>query len=100
MEGKKFDNEKLPMELIPTSALVQIAKVLAHGKEKYGEWNWSKGMEWNRFVGAALRHLLAWKAGEDKDPDSGLSHLAHLGACIVFLLTYEELGIGNDNRQL
>jgi len=96
--GKKFDQDKIPMELLPTEALREIAKVLKFGSEKYDAWNWKKGMKWSRLAGAALRHLYAWLEREDKDPETNLSHLAHLGCCVLFLLTYETLGIGIDDR--
>lgn len=97
-EGLKFDDNKLPLELLPTQALEEIAKVLAHGREKYAAWNWAKGFRWSRLIGAALRHLYAWARGEDKDPESGISHLAHLGCCVVFLLQHEISGLGEDDR--
>jgi hypothetical protein len=97
-EGLKYDTGKIPLELLPPEALTEIAKVLAFGAEKYGRHNWRKGMAWSRLMGAILRHLFAWKLGEDKDQESGLSHLAHVGCDILFLLTYELNGIGSDDR--
>ena len=96
--GKKFDFGKLPLELLPTPALKEIAKVLAYGKEKYDAWNWLKGMSWSRLLGAALRHLYAWSERESLDSETSYSHLAHAGCCILFLLTYELLNIGTDDR--
>lgn len=94
----KFDNEKIPVELLPTQALEEIGKVLAFGRKKYDAWNWSKGFKWSRLIGAAMRHLFAWQRGEDKDKESGLSHLAHLGCCVLFLLQHEISGLGEDDR--
>lgn len=97
-EGLKYDTGKVPLELLPPEALIEIAKVLAFGAEKYGRHNWRKGMAWSRLAGAILRHLFAWMQGEDKDPESGLSHLAHAGCDILFLMSYEINGIGEDDR--
>jgi len=97
-EGLKYDTGKVPLELLPPEALIEIAKVLAFGAEKYGRHNWRKGMAWSRLVGAILRHLFAWMLGEDKDPESGLSHLAHAGCDILFLMSYEIQGSGTDDR--
>lgn len=88
--GRKADQDKIPMELLPTPALEEIARVLAFGAQKYDRWNWRGGIAYSRVIGAALRHIFSWLNGEDKDPETGLSHLAHAGCCILFLLTYEK----------
>lgn len=98
LEGTKYDSEKTRLELLPTEALEEIAKVLAFGAKKYNDWNWAKGMSWSRVIGAALRHLFAWGRGESRDVESGLSHLSHCGCCILFLLSYELKGLGTDDR--
>lgn len=96
--GLKYDTGKVPLELLPVEALIEIAKVMAFGAEKYGRHNWRKGMAWSRLVGAILRHLFAWMLEEDKDPESNLSHLAHAGCDILFLMSYELGGSGEDDR--
>jgi hypothetical protein len=45
-----------------------------------------------------MRHLHAFNDGEDKDPESGLSHLAHLGCCVMFLLEFEKTHKELDDR--
>lgn len=97
-EGKKFDSGKAPMELLSHHALVEIAKVFGHGAEKYGRFNYKNGLEWGRVIGAAYRHLGAFNAGEDLDAESGLSHLAHLGCCVIMLLDYIKEHPELDNR--
>lgn len=64
----------------------------------YGGRNWERGMAWGRLAGAAQRHLWAWMAGEDRDPDTGMSHLDHALTNLAFLVAYEERGIGTDDR--
>ncbi len=96
--GVKFDEGKPPMSLLPWPALIEVSKVLAFGAKKYNAHNWMKGMDWSRLSDAALRHLTAWISGENKDEETGLSSLAHCACCILFLLTYEVLQIGTDDR--
>lgn len=84
--GLKADGGKPRLDLLSTHALNQIALVLNHGAEKYDEHNWRKGIEFHRLIRAALNHVMAFNAGEDNDPESGLSHLAHAGCCVMFLL--------------
>lgn len=86
--GKKFDENKVPMELLSHKALEEIAKVFGVGAVKYGRFNYKAGIAWTRIIGAAYRHLGAFNSGEDLDPESGLSHIAHLGCCVIMLLDY------------
>lgn len=94
----KHDAGKLPMHLLSTEALEQVAAVLQFGAEKYAEHNWRKGFVWSRPLSAALRHLLAFNGGEDRDPESNLSHLAHAACCIMFLLEFEKTHPELDDR--
>lgn len=98
LTGQKFDTGKPRMELLPTQPLLAIARVLSFGAQKYDDHNWRGGFDYSRLIGAAYRHLSAYNDGEDTDPESGLSHLAHLGCCVLFLLEQEAKGTGNDDR--
>jgi hypothetical protein len=98
--GTKHDAGKVRLDLLPYESLEEIGKVLTFGASKYDDHNWRGGMAWSRLLGALLRHIFAWASGQDKDPETGLSHLAHAGCCIVFLLSYEKLGAGEDDRYI
>lgn len=100
MSGTKNDAEKIRLDLLPTESLEEIAKVLTFGAKKYTDYNWTKGLKWSRLLGATLRHLFAFMRGEDKDPESGISHLAHAGCCILFLLYHEKHHIKLDDRHV
>lgn len=63
-----------------------------------GERNWEKGLAWGRLSGALLRHLWAWMRGEERDPESGLPHLAHMACCALMLLASTLRGVGEDDR--
>lgn len=95
----KFDENKPPLDLIPTKALEEIAKVLDFGAQKYGRFNWAKGgFKYSRLVAAAMRHLNAYNGGESKDKETNLSHIAHACCCLLFLLEQEQRGFGQDDR--
>lgn len=96
--GKKYDSGKSPLDLLPTYPLLEIAKVLDFGAKKYEKQNWRKGMSWSRLIGAALRHITAWNEGEDLDPETGLSPLAHASCCLLFLQEYQKINSGVDDR--
>lgn len=97
-EGRKDDSAKIRWDLLPPDAVEDIVKVLMFGAVKYGDYNWAKGMSWSRLFAACLRHLWAWWRGEENDPESGLSHLSHAGCCVLFLLSYNKLKLGKDDR--
>ena len=94
----KHDQDKLPLHLLSTEAMNQTAAVLAFGAQKYAEHNWRNGFAWSRPLSAAMRHITAFNAGEDRDPESGLSHLAHAACCIMFLLEFEKTHPHLDDR--
>jgi hypothetical protein len=97
-EGVKFDGDKPRYDLIPPELLEETAIVLTYGAVKYSERNWEKGMAWHRPFGALMRHMWSWWRGENVDPETGFSHLAHAACCIAFLITYERRSIGKDDR--
>ena len=94
----KFDTDKLPLNLLSTEAMNQTAAVLKFGAIKYAEHNWRKGFAWSRPLAAAMRHITAFNDGEDTDPESGLSHLAHAMCCIMFLLEFQKTHPELDDR--
>lgn len=97
-EGIKYDGGKAPISLLSTEALNQIALVMDFGKRKYSAHNWRGGLAWSRVLDAALRHLLAFNAGEDLDPETKLSHLSHAGCCVMFLIEYLKTHPELDDR--
>ena len=96
--GVKHDQGKPRMDLLDRHALEQIAEVLGFGAEKYSAHNWRGGIAMSRLLGAALRHIHAHNDGEDTDAESGLSHLAHAGCCLMFALRMEKDRPDMDDR--
>ena len=92
-EGIKHDSDKLRMDLLPPEAIFAIAEVLTYGANKYKERNWEKGIDRNRIIAAALRHIFKYMLGESQDSESGISHLKHALTNLVFLVTYEVRGM-------
>jgi len=90
---------KVPLHLIPTVAMTAESAALKQGAEKYGLNNWREsGVNAMTYVGAMLRHLTAWRDGEDVDPDSGISHLGHIRANCAILLDAAHVGKLVDDR--
>ena len=84
-EAQKFDQNKLPMDLLDAEWLEGVAAILQFGAGKYAAHNWRKGMQWSRLYAAAQRHLSAFAKGEEMDSETGLSHLLHASCCLMFL---------------
>ena len=95
-----FSEGKPGVDQIPPEVLLELGKVYTFGETKYARDNWLKGNDWHEFQGSLLRHSLAWWAGEDIDPESGIYHLAHLIWCGVALLHFQMKGIGTDDRPI
>jgi hypothetical protein len=71
---------------------------LYEGTEKERKPNdYQKGTEWLKYWDAAIRHLTAWRDGEDND-ESELSHIAHAAASCLILLWYIIMKVGKDDR--
>jgi hypothetical protein len=85
-------------DLVPFKAVDQIAQVLTFGAIKYKDNNWREGTRWGRCYAALQRHVTAWWEGEELDPETGLSHLAHAGCCLFFLMEFQRNGWGDDDR--
>lgn len=85
--GARYNDGKPDLSLIPLETLYGEARVWEHGAKKYARFNWQKGMNWSVPLGSLLRHLAAWQAGEDIDPESGENHLDHV-ACNIRMLRY------------
>ena len=108
-EAKKYDNDKVRMELVPMSVVENIARVLTYGATKYSDNSWQNlDNFWNRYKGALLRHLAAIDKGELIDQESGLPHIDHVLCNAMFLswgyhngkgITIEQKDLDTSNQQ-
>lgn len=96
--GIKHDQEKPDMSLLSSIALLKVAQVMTFGKTKYSANNWRGGFQWTRPLAASLRHIFSYLGGQDKDPETGVSHLAHAVCCLMFVLEFEETHKHLDDR--
>ncbi len=93
-----YSEGKPGVDQIPVEVLLEWGEVFSYGEQKYDRSNWKSGNDWHEFIGSAVRHLMAWRRGEDLDPESGLPHLAHVLWNIGTLRYYQIHGLGNDDR--
>jgi hypothetical protein len=76
----------------------ELGKVAGFGARKYDRGNYLKGYDWSLCVDALHRHMLAFESGEDRDPESGLLHVAHAAWHGLALASFVLRGIGTDDR--
>lgn len=91
--GMKYDAGKPRLDLLLSgcpNAINSVGGVLTFGANKYAAHSWQTvpGGE-QRYLAALLRHLTAVGRGEEIDPESGLSHLAHVACNAMFILELE-----------
>lgn len=98
MSGARYNEGKLRWGLMSWPALREVVRVLEFGAKKYAAWNWTKGLSWSDCFSSLQRHLLAWYEGEDRDPETGLSHMAHVACNAMFLMHFILFGTGTDDR--
>ena len=96
--GVKADSAKPRLDLLEPEFLVEVAEVMTYGAKKYAPHNWRGGMPWSRLFSAMMRHLWAFWAGEDIDAETGFSHLAHAGCCLMFLVWHKNHRKDLDDR--
>jgi hypothetical protein len=91
--GAKLDNGKVRAGLVLgdfANALLAVSEVGTFGANKYSEHGWlsvDRGLE--RYTDAFMRHYLKRAAGEEVDPDSGLTHTAHMAWNALAILEKE-----------
>ena len=92
--GVKHDKDKPKWNLLPWDELEDVVHVLTFGAKKYAPDNWKFVDDANnRYMDAAMRHLVAHQQGEQRDAESGEPHIAHAICCLLFMLWHDK----NDN---
>ncbi len=90
---------KDPLDYLEPLVNAQVSRAMKHGADKYGYRNYTvTPCKVRTYIGAARRHLDALARGEDIDPDSGLSHWAHVIAGSACYFACELTGIAVDDR--
>jgi hypothetical protein len=96
MESKKYDEGKLDWSLVPVECIEELIKVQMYGVKKYGRNTWQNLPDAeDRYYSALMRHLAAWRKGEEFD-ESGMFHLSHALCNAVYLLWQQLKGNEND----
>ena len=97
IEFKKYDTGKLRWSRFCWKAAAKVMTVMQHGADKYGWDNWRKATldeDRERYLAAAMRHIITHINGEIWDPDSGNSHISHAACSLLFYL--EEMDVSKS----
>lgn len=88
--GVKHDAGKDRFDLLDPDFERAIVKVLTFGAKEYGDHNFKKVKDpYDRYYAALRRHLNDWRRGENTDPNTGESHLAHVICNALFLMHFD-----------
>ena len=90
---------KVPLDLLEPAADREIALAMAFGAAKYGIRNYVETpINARVYVAAIRRHVAAWLEGEEVAEDSGVHHLAHIGANVHVAMAAMKAGTFIDDR--
>lgn len=90
---------KLPIDLVPSTAVVAMSHAFLEGALKYGKYNWRvAGVRASIYLAAMQRHILKYQNGEESDPVTHVPHLASVMACCAIMLDAKLVGKLNDDR--
>lgn len=90
---------KAPLSTLPMGVVAEMGVAMLEGAAKYGRHNYrGVGVRASVYFDATMRHLVAWWEGEDKDPDSGLSHITKALVSLAVLRDAQMQGKCEDDR--
>ena len=90
---------KVPLSLVPGSFKTYTALGLAEGALKYGRWNFRAAkVVGSIYLDALERHIEKYKNGEERDPVTGVPHLANASASLAILIDATVQGTLIDDR--
>lgn len=92
--GGQKGSKLAQVSAIPADVLLELAEHYGKGRSKYpdtdGIPNYAKGFAWSLSFDAAMRHLLQFWSGEDRDDETGSKHaIAAAWHCINLALLME-----------
>jgi len=78
MSADRYNTGKRKWSLVHFKSLEPMVEVLEFGATKYAPDNWKKGLDKKEILESMMRHMAALMDGEDKDSESGISHMGHI----------------------
>lgn len=96
---ESFGDAKMPLGLVPDTAIIEESLAFLEGALKYGQYNWRVvGVKASTYNRAMERHRKKWWNGQDRDPVSMVLELASVRACCAIVI--DSIAAGNfvDDR--
>lgn len=91
--------KRIPLSLVPWSAIIGMATAFLEGALKYGRFNWRiKGVKTSIYIDAQLRHTAKYFNGQDRDKATRVHHLDNAMACLAIIRDAEINGCLIDDR--
>lgn len=85
----RYNDGKPRPSLIDPNFIMGLAEVLEMGAQKYGDYNWQKGMNQKDIMDSLMRHSLKYLSGNIEDEESGLHEMLHIAANAMFVYYFD-----------
>lgn len=90
---------RLDMSIVPETFLIELTLAFYEGALKYGRFNWRmRPVKASIYLSAFDRHILKFKAGEERDRKTGVHHLGYAGCCVAIMYDAKMYGTLVDDR--
>jgi len=99
-QAMRFNTGKPQWSLVDMTCFEDMVRVLEFGAKKYTPGNWKKGLPIMSQYDSLARHMVAFMNGENTDPETGLSHLAHAQCNLMFMMHTMKHHSNLDNREM
>ena len=96
LADRTADADLLDFAALPVIGLIAVARTAAEGNQKYGRWNYLRGLKTHDCLNHAIRHIYMYLSGDNSEP-----HLPHAAWNLLAAIQSEQLDPGlNEKDQL
>lgn len=96
--GAQKGSKEARFDLIPVGPLTELAELYGFGAKKYAARNWERGYDFSLSYAALQRHANLFWGGEDRDAETGKTHLSSVAWHAFTLMQLLETHPEKDDR--